>query len=313
MRKIGCMVFVGAAVALGAVTTSPALAVSLCLPVDVSATGTYEEAKCEKEQAKGSYVLAVLAKRISAEVWCAKLDNGSSRGYYETAECKTETPEKGAYDLVKLTRAEAEEQERSEGVELPSFAVIPTLKKFTGAGGATEGSYLGDRIKCAKSSSVGEITGKSTVGKVTLRFTGCKIRDKENEAECELKTAGAATEEIVTRTLKGTLGTVKASEAPSEIGLLLEPEATKKFMTIAGGACIIEAVVLGSIAGEITPLRGGAVSSDKLVFAEHAERQEIRKIAAAGKVVEPILETLVGVIAAGNTVEQKFESSVEVV
>jgi hypothetical protein len=119
MKRIGITVMiVGCTFALGA-GTAAASSFSLCLRVDVKVTGTYEDAKCDKEKVKGEYVLVSVLKKLSVGVWCAKLDNGSTKGNFETEGCTTEVAEKGAYIEVKVTKEEEEkvEEEKERPVE----------------------------------------------------------------------------------------------------------------------------------------------------------------------------------------------------
>jgi hypothetical protein len=285
MRKLGIIGAAGVVVVLCAIVTPSASALSLCLKVDVAATGTYEEAKCAREEAEGEYVLAVPVKKASTDVWCAKLDNASKVGDFETSECKTETPGKGAYDLVKLTKAEAEEQEEKEkGIRNPEFS--PTGATVSLAGGTVKMTVENVPIVCSTTSAGGKIASATTVGGLIMKLTGCVAT--AGSERCTIKTVGASEGEISLRTLKGTLGTVKLTESSTEVGLLLEAETEKTMTEFLGNSCIKESFMTGSIAGEVLPVEVDQ-KTGKLVFGVSSGKQDITRISTSSRVVEPEL------------------------
>jgi hypothetical protein len=315
MRK---MITAGVAVAvplLCAILAPSASALSLCLPVNVKATGVYEDAKCEHEQAKGGYVLAVPMKKISSEVWCAKLDNGSKVGYYENDECNTEAPEKGAYDLVKLTKAEAEEvEEKENGLKNPEFS--RTGVTFLGTTGTFKwgiGTGL-DELVCSNSSeTTGIVTSTTSVGGFVIELTGCRSTDNDGSTWCTAKGKGLGEGDIATTTLKGTLGTVKLSEAQSGVGLLVEPVTTKTIVSIEGNGCLEAGEITGQVAAEMSPVKVSQ-KTGKLVFGATAESQSIKKIAVGGEIVKPALHGFLGEDITEEDVESlSYAASIEIV
>jgi hypothetical protein len=163
----------------------------------------------------------------------------------------------------------------------PEFKVLPSVKTFkttSGAGTLKAGSIA--TTTCAADSSGGEITGMTTVGKVKVTFTGCKISG--NSKVCTAKSVGAKEGEIVTNTLKGSLGTTTTG---TDVGLLLEPETTKKFVTLAATSCAIETSVEGGIIGEISPVNISS-KTGKLSYTTSGGAQGIKKIIVAGNEVE---------------------------
>jgi hypothetical protein len=302
MKRIGITaMIVGCIFAFSAIVAGSAAAssFSLCLRVDVKATGTYQDAKCESEKAKGEYILVTPVKKLSAGVWCAKLDNGSTKGNYETSACTTEVAEKGAYTAVKVTREE-------EGV--PPAEFIPADGQVViGEGGVSELDAWYD-VTCEKSTLGGSITSRRNVGGIVIKFTGCVAR---GEGVCTAKSLGASKEgEIVTNTLKGLPGTVKESESTSPSGLLLLPETTGQFFRLANSSCVEEAAggFNGSVAGELLP-----TGSNQLTAKLDIANSRIKKIGLLGGFLEPKITGYAGIGGSASTLDAlTFSEATEV-
>jgi hypothetical protein len=207
---------------------------------------------------------------------------------------------------------------------LPEFKPVPTKKKFTGSSGeftlTTPSS--GAEFACSKSTTTGEITGASTVGKVVVKFTGCKYTSRGGGGWCPAQSTGAKAEEIVTEPLKGELGSVATTEAPSGAGLLLEPEGASGYLLVMAEVgksqeCegTIETGMEGNIAGEIATV-GKKQLTNKLVFTHPVGGQaKLKKITVKRGSVK-VKNTFIGGSLEewvfGLTDETTFEEALEV-
>jgi hypothetical protein len=187
-----------------------------------------------------------------------------------------------------------------------------TIKGTAGTGKleATNGSV----ITCSKNTSTAEITGPLTIGKVVVKYTGCKGKEGTGE-ECSVnskKPAGGAGE-IIVDTTKGQLGLVAAAEATSKVGVLFEPESGTEFVNVEG-TCLTTAPVEGKLAGEATPVLGGTSKTGKLVFVGSGGSQHITKITVKGKSESPKLTAFFGIISSSlnSTETLEFSKAVEV-
>lgn len=132
-----------------------------------------------------------------------------------------------------------------------------------------------NHVKCTKSQSGGEVTGASTVGGVTVTFTGCKLTN--GSCTSEAKTPGKGTEEVVTNELKGELVTTKSG---SKVGELLEPVAgkTAAYVTLESScATVSPTTVTGALVGEVKPVEGEFSETGELVYA-HGETENEQKL-----------------------------------
>jgi hypothetical protein len=146
-------------------------------------------------------------------------------------------------------------------------AVAGTTFTSTSGAGKMEGT---ETIKCSASTSSGEITSATTVGKVVVTFTGCEDKGKKCKSS-----SGAAAGEIKTVSLKGELGEVASAEAASGVGELLTPESGSKYVSIE--SCTLFAVeVTGSVIGEVTPINTLSTEG-KLIYTEASKKQTIKK------------------------------------
>jgi hypothetical protein len=88
----------------------------------------------------------------------------------------------------------------------------------------------------------------------------------------------------VTTTLKGELGTVKGSEAATGVVLLILPESSKTWTTLAATECSPESRVTGSIAAELAP----TLKSQTTVKLSVAPGS-VKQVNILGTTVEPLL------------------------
>jgi hypothetical protein len=144
-----------------------------------------------------------------------------------------------------------------------------------------------ETVKCAQEGISGEATGEATVAKVTMTLTGCHV--KKGAEECSIKSTGAGAGEIVTKSLKGETGEVATSEAPSRVGLLLEPETGKVIAELASTTCSSSAKLEGSVAGELASVTN-TQTIDQLSFAVSSGKQAIKSVTIGSEVKKPKLE-----------------------
>jgi hypothetical protein len=205
-----------------------------------------------------------------------------------------------AINLVAVTAASAAEPEFKPG----------TLNRFTGESGTGALETSGTKaVNCQTDTSVGEVTGPKTVGSVVVTFHNCSSTENEG---CTVKSTGSTLGLIVTKVLKGELGTTK--EAKSGVGLLLQPETGTEFVSLEGTCLTVSpAPVVGSLAGEVTPVSNGETLDGKLVFIGSAGKQSIEKIAILNVVKKPELKAL-GLLKASETTNELvlYEKDVEV-
>lgn len=193
---------------------------------------------------------------------------------------------------------------------LPEFKPS-TKQSFTTTSGTSTLAGGGNEVVCTADSSTGEITGATSVGSVIVKFTGCKSSGSGGSG-CAQKSVGASgTEEIVTTTLNGLLGTVKSAEAASETGLYLAPASGKKFTTLAGTTCTPESAVTGTIAGEVTPKKVSQTTG-KLIFTASNKKEKIKAIGIPTGEVSPELVAFSETATESTSEEVKFTKAVEV-
>jgi hypothetical protein len=144
---------------------------------------------------------------------------------------------------------------------------------FTGSGGAGTLETVSESgkvrtVTCTGNTSSGEVNSATTVKKVNVKFTGCTTSGPfGNNWTCT--SSGAASGEVVTVALKGTLYYVKAGS--SESGILLEPESGSTFASFTcKGIFLSETLtVSGAVVGKLTPLNS-LTSSFTLTFTQTA-------------------------------------------
>lgn len=198
----------------------------------------------------------------------------------------------------------------SSALASPEFTILPTHPGFTSvAEGASVLRGATTSITCANSFTNGEVTSMDTIGKVAVKYTGCVIT--KGTCTTKVNSLTGKTGEIVTNPIKGLLGTVKTSEAPSGVGLLFEPESGKRFVTFTANACSPEATTNGNVAGEVTPIKKSQ-PTDKIVLTGSGASQEIKEIVVLGKPVKPELEAFGGESSETASDLDTFSSNVEV-
>jgi hypothetical protein len=166
-------------------------------------------------------------------------------------------------------------------------------------------------VTCTGSTITGELTGARTVGSVLITFSGCSSKEGGG---CSVQSSPAAPGEILTNTLKGELGTVKESEALSEVGLLILPASGTAFVTIEGSCLLVSpSPVVGSLVSEVMPVNEESLAG-QLRFVGNKGLQLIKSIAVLSNVVKPHLKAL-GVLETSLEMadELEYKGAVEVV
>ena len=159
-------------------------------------------------------------------------------------------------------------------------------QSITGSTGTVKFSLYGGTITCSKGATIGGATGASTASKIVITLTGCKGKTSGG-TECEERTSGAKSEEMVSQPLKGQLGIVTTNEASSGVGLYVEAEAEPSNATWFQDAevCIPDPKIYGTAAAEVVTI-GKKQLTNELVFAPG----KIKKLTlASGKTAEPEL------------------------
>ncbi len=181
---------------------------------------------------------------------------------------------------------------------------------LTGTSGTSKLTTVGQEVTCATSSSTGEVTTNSgNASNVHVTFSTCT--GKKGATSCAAHSTGK-TNEIVTNTLKGALGTVKTTEAASGQGLVLSPASGSSFVKIEG-TCLSPTTtsVEGSVAGEVSPLNKQQTTG-KLVLSAPSGVQAIKSITVAGTVQKPKLEAFTEEAAEESSDSIKFGEALTV-
>lgn len=199
----------------------------------------------------------------------------------------------------------------SASAATPEFKPIPTKRQFTSTGGTVTWRWGTQNFDCSKSTTTGGIASATALSGVVIKFTGCK--ETNSKGSCALKSVGASnSEEVLTHSLKGDLGTVKTSEAASGVGLLLEPEATHTISLLAETTCSPETSLTGSMAGEVSTV-GKKQLTNGLMFAVTKGAQNIKTITlASGKKETPELEAWGSELVMEDTADLTFEEALEI-
>ncbi|HEX5852923.1 MAG TPA: hypothetical protein VFY36_07520 [Solirubrobacteraceae bacterium] len=171
------------------------------------------------------------------------------------------------------------------------------------------------KIACTSSSATGKIKGTKEVEAVVIKFKGCKAKENEEALQCEVKSTSplGAKEEIVTKTLKGRLGTVAVAEAASERGLALEAAVGTAFTTIKGSTECLPAEtseVKGTLIGEIKPVKVPKLKGELIYKAKEEKTQWIKKLGGEMGIHE--LEVFEVKTPLQSTATTEFEEMVEV-
>jgi hypothetical protein len=171
------------------------------------------------------------------------------------------------------------------------------------------------KIACVGSTANGKIKGTKEVEGVVIKFTGCKAKEAEESTQCEVKSTSpaGAKEEIITKTLKGKLGTVASVEAASERGLSLEATTGTVFATITGSLVCLPSEtseVKGSLVGEIKPVKTPKVKGELVYKAKEEKQQMIKKF--VGELGTHELEAFEVKTPLETLATTEFEETVEV-
>jgi hypothetical protein len=288
------LVVVPAVLILGGLSSSSAQAFEACGKVKTPGVGagkeeTMWEFPCLVAKANGGWVKfedPPVPKPVAGGGFCVRVIAGELSTWTSSA-CNVEKKEKGGWALI-------------VGVfVIPPRGVFPVPLTAKSTAGTLEAS-TGETITCTADASAGKINGPSTVGNLAVTFTGCI--GKSGSSECAAKSPGAKEGTIVTNTLKGEFGEVKASEATTLTGLLLEPASGTEFVTIEG-SCLVTAAVSGSLAGEVSPV-GVLSSTGKLVFSGSKGTQKIKEITVLTKVDKPALTAFGGLVSASEATSE---------
>jgi len=194
----------------------------------------------------------------------------------------------------------------------PEFKPVPTKKKFTSTSGTVTFEASGNTLTCEKSATTGESTGAETLGKVIVKFTGCKSTGSGG-SNCALKSKNTTTAgEILTDALDGELGTVATTQASSGVGVLLKPATGTLWTELEANTCTHATKVTGTIAAEVATI-GKKQATNKFVFATSGGSQGIKKITLdSGKTAEPELVAWSEPLTMNKTDEVTFEEALEV-
>jgi hypothetical protein len=109
---------------------------------------------------------------------------------------------------------------------------------------------------CTQDTSKGEITGSTTMAKITVRFTGCTAKKGANPP-CSAQNLHGTPGVIVINELKGLLGNASETKTGSTVpGEGLEPEAGAGEVVTLEASCVKPEVseIVGGVIGEVTPV-----------------------------------------------------------
>jgi hypothetical protein len=144
---------------------------------------------------------------------------------------------------------------------------------FSGSGGAGTLETVSESgkvrtVSCTGNTSSGEVNSATTVKNGKVKFTGCTTSGPfGNNWTCT--SSGAASGEVVTAALKGTLYYLVSGTA--ETGILLEPESGANFASFTcKGILLSETLtVTGAVVGKLTPVNS-LTTSFTLTFTQTA-------------------------------------------
>lgn len=250
--------------------------------------------------------IAASGYRRNREVaWCAEVEPGLERnvtGYRDLLECLELNGAAGTGIRPLFVKVIGVRRGGAGGGRTPSFAALPSVKTFKGMGEPSTLKAADIAVSCEEAVDAGEVTGMSTIGKLTVTFTGCQVTAASKT--CTIKSTSAKEGEIVTNTLMGELGTTKSEEATSEVGLLLLPESGKTWTILAETSCSLESRVTGTLAGEVLPI-SEKTEYTGLEFGVSSQKQNIQDIIVASGLVQPSLT------AFSETATEEFGDGIE--
>jgi hypothetical protein len=147
------------------------------------------------------------------------------------------------------------------------------LKENEGKGEADEPATLettsGERVECSGISATGEYTGAKTVGNVGVKFTGCEMNE---EVACA--SAAASAGEIVTNTLSGGLGIIKAEGLAVNDTVGISLAATSGEVVAEFDCGTLSVVVTGSVIHQVTTNKMQLEEDEKYVQRKGEQKPE---------------------------------------
>jgi hypothetical protein len=160
--------------------------------------------------------------------------------------------------------------------------------------GKEEEQRLGPiKVECTSENAVGEVTGSKTIGKVVVKFHGCKAL---GSSPC----SNTSTEgEIAVNVLKGSIGYI--SKSKREVGVLLTPTTTKG--EFAKFTCL---GTITTIVGE-GPSKVGTVTLKCAYPETHCGGDGIISPVTPVNTMTPTLTQVYTVNAAEENIPSKFE------
>jgi hypothetical protein len=285
-------VFVAAA-AFSATAWAKLPGLELCVKAALAGTGVFNNSKCTEKGGSKDYIRIVVGGdevKLGSETFiCVKVVEAGT-GTYKNAECS----EKGS---------------PAEYIEVPpefGFTIKTGPTSLSASGGE-------DGVDCSGGSGSGELVGETGVGKVLIRYTGCKSTRNEGATYCTVKSPGTSIEagEILTATLMGRLGEVATREAESGTGIILLAALDNAIETLEKTSCTVETTVTGVEAGEVTPV-GSLASTENFNIEVLSGKQRIRLIATGGGSLRPALAAFSTTAVLSSTDELSFSEDVEV-
>lgn len=317
MRNVGVVGFaLVAALALSAMTASSALALPvLCLPTVEKEWGNFNEG-CGTEGAKQGFVRGMIlaeGDKVGEGEYCLMVLPGfrtNVKGWTNLEGCRKNEAGTVVATGAVFTRVKDKVAEDKGGTAKSEFKKLPTGKKLAGFIGESTLKVANESISCEKGSDGGEITGMDSIGRMVITFSGC-VAHNEKEESCAIKSPGAAEGQIITNTLRGLLGTVKSSEAPSEVAVLIEPESSKRITFLASTKCSVESSVVGTVAAEVNPV-DSEVSDGEFAIELSSGKQAITQVSVLSGTKRPELEAY-GLEASEQAIDEiEFENPVEI-
>ena len=202
---------------------------------------------------------------------------------------------------------------------LTEFKPVPTKNKFTGTGGPLVLKWDPSEptaITCTKSKAMGEITSDFTLGKLAITYTGCTSSVESIEGTrsgCPIRSPGAGSGEIIVKPMRGELGTIAKTEAPSGVGIFLTTENGKPWLEYEENECLrYSAKIIGSEVAEISVI-GKSQLTNKFVFNTGASGKGIHTIKLnGGKEEHPELALFSMLVSVEGVNELSFEEALEV-
>jgi len=194
-----------------------------------------------------------------------------------------------------------------------SAAGFPALFKLDSGLSTFENNASTERLQCLSDLGHGLLLTPTLGSNVIITLHGC-LAINSSGTRCDLLNVGGTPLLIALNPAVIHLGTVKSTEAPSEVGLLFAPETGNKIVTLEA-SCLSpkETAVTGDIAGEITPVEEGLVLVGNVIFNGGKANQSIKKIFFAGKEEKPELTAFGGVTQSDATNElMLFSTDIEV-